>query len=103
MTIKINGMTSKNTTENDSSAVIDLKEMSRRYYFEAEKLASYREQLMERRRQHPSCEELHSLDVRIDALYGEINDLRATALHLKRLAAQKPLTPSLSARGKRYS
>ncbi len=83
------------------NAADELAEMSRRYYLEADRLAAYREKLKQRRGERPSPEELHSLENRIDLLYDEIRDLRDTALSLKKLAAEKPRTPSLAARSRR--
>ena len=90
-----------NGTVSDLSISAELAEMSRRYYLEADKLDAYREKLKKRRHERPSPEELHSLENRIDLLYDEIRDLRETALSLKKLAADKPRSPSLAARSRR--
>ena len=73
------------------------RDMSRRYYNEADRLEDRRKLLLKLIKERPSAEELHSLEMRAELLVKEINEMRGKALYLSN-ADKKPDSPSLSAR-----
>ncbi|MCR5121935.1 MAG: hypothetical protein K6B74_05900 [Ruminococcus sp.] len=92
------------TAENRPFESEQLDLLSEDYTRTADVLENRRLDLMERRRKAMlPPDELRRLEERIIALHGEVKELRATAQHLRRLAAPKPESPSLSRRGRGVS
>jgi predicted RNase H-like nuclease (RuvC/YqgF family) len=92
------------TAENRHFESEKLTDLSEDYIRSADALESRRLSLMERRRKMMlPPDELRSLEARIATLYAEVKELRRTAQHLRRLAAPKTESPSLSRRGRGIS
>ena len=91
-------------TENCAFEREHIKELSESYFRTAEELSEHRDELIKRRSgTFLAPDEIRSLNDRIDILHAEICELRATATHLRRLAAPPAETPSLSRRERRLS